>query len=354
MIELLLFYLFSLLLLASSSRRTIPYVFVLIVIGLSVVSFFYTPLETSDLYRHHENIVLYGEMGFDWVLENRLNINPLSHLLYYVFSFLGEPRLYASFSIFITYGFIFLLLHRLSAFYGLSKKSIFLLSAFLLLNWNYLMVVSNCRIFMLYSIIAYFYYMEFYENKCHKSALIVYIASVFFHYGILLVVIPRFLLYLYRPTNRKVYLYMFLFILLYLFVGRHMLLSILVESVAEKIERYENYSTFGRLQYYNSIFTILTCCLCVVIERLDVPRNRRYYILFFITIFILLLQVSNYQVVYRESNFIASLSVILLAQVITGKKYSGLIRTILSVQTAITFVYYLVYEYQFIGFNFIV
>ena len=161
MIELLLFYLFSLLLLASSSRRTIPYVFVLIVIGLSVVSFFYTPLETSDLYRHHENIVLYGEMGFDWVLENRLNINPLSHLLYYVFSFLGEPRLYASFSIFITYGFIFLLLHRLSIFYGLSKKSIFLLSTFLLLNWNYLMVVSNCRIFMLYSIIAYFYYMEF-------------------------------------------------------------------------------------------------------------------------------------------------------------------------------------------------
>ena len=354
MIVLFLFYIFSLLLLVISSKRTIPRVFVLIVVGMSVMSFFFVASEASDLYRHYENIVLYGETGLEWVIENRCDINPLTSLLLYGFSFLGEPRFFASFSVLITYGFIFLLLHKLSIIYGLSKKSIFILSAFLLLNWNYLLVVSNCRIFMLYSIIAYFYYMEFYEGKFHKSALVVYIVSVLFHYGILLVLIPRFLLYLYKPADKKIYLYMLLLVFVCVFFGRTMFQSVLIDSVADKIEGYQRYSTFGLLQYINSLFSVVTCCICVFLGEYYVLRNRRYFILFIITIIILIMQLSNYQVVYRESNVIASLSVILLAQGVASGKNCSLIRTILVIQTATTFVYYLFYEYQFIEYNFIV
>lgn len=349
---LLIYFVISLSLIAISNIWNIHKIFIFIVVGIGVLSFFYAPSEDADLYRHYESIEFYGEMGLDWVLKNRCDLNPLSSLLLYVFSFFNDPRFFASFSTIITYGFTFMLLYRVSIFYSLSKNTIFILSAFLLLNWNFLLVVSNCRIFMLYAIIAYFFYMEYIEGRFHKTAFVVYILSIFFHYGILLIVVPRIFMYLYKPTSKMVYFWIFILILLFIYKGNTILQSFWVDLVLKKVEGYEQYTTFGILQYLNSLFCIITCCICIIGGEYPIYPNKKYLILFWINIFMILFQITNYQVVYRESNIIASLSVVPFSQLMYNETNKEMLKIVLIVQSIMTFVYYLCFVYQTIEFNF--
>ena len=148
----LTFVLLSVLLILRVAEKHIRIVFFLIVSCISMLSFFVEPSDTWDLYRHYETIGLYGDMGLDWVLANRIDDNPLTALYLFVFSYLNDPRFFALCTIFITYGFVFMLLHEVIKDYNLSRKTIAWISLYLLSNWNYLLVVSNCRIFMLYSV----------------------------------------------------------------------------------------------------------------------------------------------------------------------------------------------------------
>lgn len=352
MIMLLLFYIVSLSLVAFSSKRDIPRIFMVIVASLGVLSFFYTPNEEADLYRHYENIVFYGEMGLEWVLENRTHINPLTSLLLYSFSLFDEPRMFASFSVLVTYGFSFALIYKVSKFYSLSQSKIFFLSAFVLLNWNYLLVVSNCRIFMLYAILAYYFYMEFIEDRCHKSAIVVYLASVLFHYGILLILVPRLFLYLYNQNNKFFYVLLLVMLVLSVTFADSLYQIVLFKSMLEMAEAYEDYKTFGVLQYLNSILCIVVCCLSCIVHRARLSENKEFQYLFWLIILLILFQITNFQVVYRESNVIASLSVVLFAQIIKLGNHNFM-RTILSTQCFITFMYYLWFVYSYMEFKFV-
>ena len=353
MIWLFFFYISSLVLTSVCNKCNLPKVYFLITIGISVLSFFYVPSESADLYRHFETIKFYGEMGLDWVLENRCNLNPLTSLLFYVFSFVEETRLFTSFCTFVTYGFSLLLLYRASKFYSLNKHLIVLLTMFLLFNWNYLLVASNCRIFMLYSIIAYFFYMEFVENRSHKTAFVIYIASVFFHYGIMLVIIPRFFMYLYKPANKIVYLWAVIFVAFFAYKGVSNYEAILLESVSNKIEGYKEYNVFGTWQFLNSLVCVLLCCFYALKRRIYLVSISKYYILFWCIIVFMFLQISNYQVLYRESNFVASLSIVMFSCIFRSCNDKGM-RQIIRAQSIVTLIYSFVYVYPYMDFIFII
>lgn len=353
MIVLFLFYVLSVLFTIVSNHRNLSKVFFLIVVCISTISFFYAPTESADLYRHFANIEFYGDMGLDWVLENRINLNPLTHLLFYVFSFIGEPRLFTSFCTFITYGFSFLLLYRVSNFYSLNKSTIVLLTIFLLFNWNYLLVASNCRIFMLYAIIAYFFYMEFVEDRFHKSALVVYFASILFHYGILLVVIPRFLLYLYKPTNKIVYLWAILIVIFFAYKGVSSYEAIFLDSVSDRVESYNDYKVFGKWQFFNSLIVVLLSSFYVIRKKSYLIDIKRFSLLFWFIEALIFLQISNFQVIYRESNLIVSLSIVFFSRILSSNN-DHVMRQIIGMQSIISIVYSFVYVYSYMDFIFII
>lgn len=354
MIVLFLFFVIALVLIYFSNIWNIHKIFIFIVVAISVLSFFYLPPETADLYRHYETIEFYGEMGLKWVLENQCDINPLTSLLLYIFSFLDEPRFYASFTTIITYGFSFMLLYKVSMFYSLTKNSILLLSAFILINYNYLMTVSNNRIFMLYAIVSYFFYMDFIEERFHKTAFCVYILSVFFHYGIILVVVPRLFMYFYKPASKRVYFYFLVLLILFIYKGELILQSFWLDLVADKVDGYKHYTTFGILQYSNSLFCIITCCTCIILGKYPIYQNSKYQILFWLILSILLFNSTNYQVVYRGSNLITSLSIVPFAQMMYDDTKQELLKIVLAIQCVITLAYYLFYEYQFVDFKFVI
>ena len=60
-------------------------------------------------------------------------------------------------------------------------------------------------------------------------------------------------------------------------------------------------------------------------------------------------QITQYQVIYRQSNIIAILSLVLLAPILKNDS----VRFIICVQPIITFAYYLFFEYQIIDFKFV-
>lgn len=353
MTVLFFFYVLSLLLTAVSNSRNLSKSFFFIVLCISTISFFYVPSESADLYRHFANIEFYRDVGFDWILENRMDLNPLTNLLLYAFSFTGEPRLFTSFCTFITYGFNLLLLYRVSKWYSLSKSKIVLLTMFLLFNWNYLLVASNCRIFMLYAIVAYFFYMEFVENRFHKSALIVYLASILFHYGILLVVIPRLLLYLYKPTNKIVYLWALIGLAFFAYNGISNYQTLFLDSVSDRIERYKDYKTFGKWQFLNSLIVVLMCCFYTIKKRFYLKEIKRFSLVFGLIVIPIFLQISNFQVIYRESNLIASLSVVLFSQILSNKN-DYIMRQIIGIQSIISLVYSFIYVYPNMDFIFVI
>lgn len=353
MMVLFLFYTLSLLLIAVSNTRSQSKFFFLIVLGISIISFFYAPTESADLYKIFANIECYGDVGLDWILENRANLNPLTHLLLYGFSFVGEPRLFTSFCAFITYGFSFLLLYRASRFFSLNKTEIVLLMMFLLFNWNYLLVVSNCRIFMLYAIVAYFFYMEFVEDRSHKTALVVYLASILFHYGILLVVLPRLLLYFYKPTNKMVYLLAVIVVIFFMYNGGSNYERIFFDSVLDKVEGYKDYKTFGKWQFLNSLVVVLMCCFYAIKKRFYLIDIKRFSLLFWLITILIFLQISNFQIIYRESNLIVSLSVVLFSMILSKNKDYTMLQ-IIALQSIISLVYSFIYVYLHIDFIFVI
>ena len=352
MIILLLFFVLSFLLISVCDKKNYSKVFSLIVAGISAISFFYSPSESADLYRHFELIQLYRETGIEFVIENRMGLNPLTHLLFYVFSLSSESRLYPVFCTLVTYGFSFLLLYRVSKFYALSRSAISLLTVFLLFNWNYLLVVSNCRIFMLYAIVAYFFYMEFIENRLHKSALIVYVASILFHYGILLVVIPRFLLYFYKPVSKKVYLWAIFFLVLLAYYSSSSNQTMFLNFLSDKVEGYMQYDTFGKWQFLNSLIVVLLSCFFALQKRIYLVDIKRFCLLFWLIVVPIFLQLSNFQVIYRESNLIASLAIVLFSRILSIKN-DQLMRHILGLQILFTITYSLMYVYPYMNFSFI-
>lgn len=345
------FYIISLLITIVSSKRSLPIAYTFIVLFLSIISFFYVPSETADLYRLFEAIEFYGDMGLEWVLENECNLNPLTSLFLYSFSYIGDLRFFTSFIVFVTYGFSFLLLYRVTKFYSLKKPIIILLTMFLLFNWNYLLVASNCRIFMLYAIIAFLFYMEFIEDKLHKTAFFVYIAALLFHYGILLVLIPRFLLYLYKPTNKKIYLVVLIMFSLLAYKGMSYL-SLFYGALLDRIQGYQDYKVFGVWQFLNSLVCVLVCCFYALYKRVKLYDIKKFCILFWLIIIPIFLQLSNFQVIYRESNFVASLSVVLFSHIFS-KSQSSLMQMVIGIQAIASILYSFVYVYSHIDFIFV-
>ena len=351
----LTFVLLSVLLILRVAEKHIRIVFFLIVSCISMLSFFVEPSDTWDLYRHYETIGLYGDMGLDWVLANRIDDNPLTALYLFVFSYLNDPRFFALCTIFITYGFVFMLLHEVIKDYNLSRKTIAWISLYLLSNWNYLLVVSNCRIFMLYSIIAYLFYMELVKDRFHALSLVVYIAACFFHYGIILVLIARLVIYAKRFVRGDIALVLLSIVLLSSYNYLLPLLGSisLTNTIEDKIIAYQGYKVFGTLQYVSSLANIILVACIFAYSRWKELDKSNFSLIAIITLAIIFMQVANYQIIIRETCLVASFALVPTIPLF-AKYRSHLLISLFKVESIVILLYRCWYEYALLNYNFVV
>lgn len=349
----LIFVLLSTLLVSRVQERRLRLVFFIIVSYLSIFSFFVDPVETWDLFRHYQTIELYGDMGLDWVLSTRIDDNPLTALYLYLFSYLSEPRFFVFCTIFITYGFTFMLLYEVNKDYHLNRKSLAWITLYLLSNWNYLLVVSNCRIFMLYAIVAYLFYMELVKDKYHFLSMIVYVAACFFHYGIVIVLLSRIVVYAHKFIKSDLAIVLTSIILLSSYTYLLPLLgsNVLTSTIEDKIVAYQGYKVFGTLQYVSSLANILLVgCIFSYSRRKEIEKTD-FMLISIVTLAVIILQITNYQIIIRETCLVASL-VIVPAVALFSKYNSNILITLLKMESVTILAYRCWYEYALLNYNF--
>lgn len=363
MVQLLILFLLFLSVFPFLKKEKYNFFFMCFVLTLSCLSYYMNVDEASDLYRHFDTIRLYREVGWEWIWDNRMNLNPLTHIYFYLFTFTDE-HLFPVFSVFITYYFTLKLFSKFVHRYGLKRVYSFLLFFGVISNLNYMLIVSNCRLFMLYAIVSYAIYLDLVEHKYIKLAFLIYFLSPFFHYGILPVLLCRFLLSLSAKFNiSDTFLILFIFILALIyavflpFVSEYSLFS----SMSDKLISYNTeYTGFGTWQYLNSISLLLLTLFCSAkyyFTHHEIVAYNSVVLYIICSIVFVLGQLNSFQLVYRSSNYIIMLAVIPLSLLITSthrkiRSCRQLLVQLIAVQAIYSFVYNFVYVYKYISFSF--
>lgn len=272
----------------------------------------------ADLYRRYQEMELYNKMGLDYVLENRMEINPLSALFFYWFSTFEDPQLVPAFTILVCYGSAFYILIKCSERYDLSKNQMNFLLFIFMLTFYYDQAISNVRVYICYGLISLFLYKDVIEGKFRRLAWVVYIACCFFHYAVLPFVILRGVLYIKdRVKGTDTVLYLSIAVCC---VFGDMIIPYLAKfggiflTLAYKSSGYENYSVFGLWQSISSLFRmILLPAMCFFINRFynDKYSQEKKLMFYLVSVSIMLFfMISNYQLIFRTPNFMQYLAMV--------------------------------------------
>ena len=340
-------------------RRKVYWVYSIVFIAvLSYLSFNISPSPTWDLYRHFETIKFYKQVGLNWILENRMDLNPLTHLYLYLFTF-TDHRYFPAITVFITYFIPFYLVYKSANKFNLNQTTVFLITLFLVSNLNYLLIVSNCRLYLLYALFAYFIYMELIESKFKIASWLFYLLAPFFHYGILPLICCRLIL-LFRKRDIVSDLSIIIIVLLlslgYMYLLPMLNSTVMLSSLEDKLLGYQKYTVFGTWQFLNS----MTCIILVSVIAYLCYRHSRRNTIFLFYIFclaaFLIRQLSSYQLIYRSSNFLAMIAVVPFALILTDEerlmKYRYIIINAIMIQSIYSFIYNFTYVYNGIRFDF--
>ena len=283
----------------------------MILIVLVYFSYHLKVTESMDLYRHIEEMELFHHMGLEWVLENRMDDNPLAKLFFYAFSTFENPKLLPAFSAFICYGSAFYILLKCGERFDLSKGQMNCLLLVFCLCFYYDHAVTNIRIYLCYALISYFVYNEIMEGRFKRVCWVVYIACCFMHYAALPFLLFRIVMQIKRKVSKSE---LFFFIIIAFavlasefIVPRLAKLGGVFVTLAGKSVAYQYYYVFGIWQFLSSLMRII--CFSEIYRFLYREYKDGYQeeksIMFYLSNLnvMLICLIGNYQLVYRTPNF---------------------------------------------------
>lgn len=321
--------------------------------------------ESMDLYRSIGNMQLYAEMGWGWVVANRMDNNPLATVLFFVFGQFENPMWLPTFTAFICYGSAFSLILKCAKRYDLSKGQMNCLLVFFCLNFYYDQAITNIKIYLCYALISYFMYYELMEHRFKKTAWVVYIASCFLHYAAVPFLLFRMVLSLRRKLKDSEFVFLGIVFVAVLFSGyiipRLGSLGGVLGTLASKNEGYQDYQVFGIWQFISSV-TRTFCFSGLFIYMYRRCKEDEQQILFYLgCICIMLIGMMNqYQLIHRTPNFIHYLGMLPLCRFMKqpmnmgrreGMIHSGLALCLVMV-TAFTIFYQVMWIFPSVGFEF--
>ena len=160
----------------------------IIVTFLSYFAYIFSPPVTFDLYRHFdslEKLRMYGEDSLVYVTA------PLSRYFFWSISYLGDNHMLPLVTCIMIYGISFYSLKIICDYYDISRLGKIIIFLYVAM-FEYPMSFINIRFPISVSIFLLAFIIE--NLKQHKKiGLILYLVSLFFHPGIFLLLIIRFL-----------------------------------------------------------------------------------------------------------------------------------------------------------------
>ena len=186
-------------------RKHIKWLFLALVLALSVMAFNVAPMETDDLARYYNILERLRREGWDTLQnmiengENDWDSLPMCGYYFYIASRFDNNGMLPAMTIFLAYGSMFLVLWRAAEKFNVGKWYLFL-SVFLILStyWFY-DICSGIRNGLVYTLICAYAYFDLVEKKYRAACWVGYALSLLMHSS---AVIPLFIVLLLVLTKR--------------------------------------------------------------------------------------------------------------------------------------------------------
>lgn len=190
-------------------RKYIKWLFLALVLALSVMAFFAVPEETDDLSNYFSRVASLRKGGFS-LLRRMIEDGsedwdslPVCGLYFYLISRFPDNGMLPAVTIFLAYGSIFWVLWRAAKRYEVNKWYLFLASVFLLSTYWFYDICSGIRNGLTFTLFCFFAYVELVEKKYKPLCWLGYLAMCMMHSSGILMMMIRGALLVSGKRNRK-------------------------------------------------------------------------------------------------------------------------------------------------------
>ena len=178
-------------------RKYIKWLFLALVLALSVMAFFVVPEETDDLSNYFWRIANLRKGGFSLLRQmiedgsEDWDSLPVCGLYFYLISRFPDNGMLPAVTIFLAYGSIFWVLWRTAKRYEVNKWYLFLASVFLLSTYWFYDICSGIRNGLTFTLFCFFAYVELVEKKWRPACWVGYVAMCLMHSSGILMMMVR-------------------------------------------------------------------------------------------------------------------------------------------------------------------
>lgn len=190
-------------------RKYIKWLFLALVLALSVMAFFVVPEETDDLSNYFWQVANLRKGGFSLLRQmiedgsEDWDSLPVCGLYFYLISRFPDNGMLPAVTIFLAYGSIFWVLWRAAKRYEVNKWYLFLASVFLLSTYWFYDICSGIRNGLTFTLFCFFAYVELVEKKWRPACWVGYVAMCLMHSsGILMMMVRLALLFSGRKGSK--------------------------------------------------------------------------------------------------------------------------------------------------------
>ena len=147
-------------------RKHIKWLFLALVLALSVMAFYMKPNETDDIINYFNQVSMLRKGGFSTLRrciqngDNHWDSLPVCGFYFYLISLFPDNGMLPAVTIFLAYGSMFWVLWRASQRYEVNKWYLFVASFFILSTYWFYDICSGIRNGLTFTLFCLFAYVE--------------------------------------------------------------------------------------------------------------------------------------------------------------------------------------------------
>lgn len=265
-------------------RKYIKWLFLALVLALSVMAFFVVPEETDDLSNYFWQVANLRKGGFSLLRQmiedgsEDWDSLPVCGLYFYLISRFPDNGMLPAVTIFLAYGSIFWVLWRAAKRYEVNKWYLFLASVFLLSTYWFYDICSGIRNGLTFTLFCFFAYVELVEKKWRPACWVGYVAMCLMHSSGILMMMVRLALLVSGRKESKLTSVLIFFVMI---VGGAIMPHLgeitgteYFQLISQKAERAASTSGFANGTQYLVNVSVFVVAVCVFYYAVYVIKKQ--------------------------------------------------------------------------------
>ena len=268
-------------------RKHIKWLFLALVLALSVMAFNMVPYKTDDVANYFRQIDQLRDGGWN-ALQEKIDNNennwgslPVCGYYFYFISLFPDNGMLPAITIFLAHGGMFLVLWRAANRFNVGKWYLFLSSLFILSTYWFYDICSGIRNGLAFTLFCVFIYFDVVEKKFRPACWIGYLLMLGLHSSAILMLTIRMALLLSRKGKGKIMSVLMFFAML---VGGAVIPKLgditgieYLQLISQKAERAADTTGVGsQTNYFVNISIFIVACILVIYCLYVLDKNHKY------------------------------------------------------------------------------